>query len=375
MICQNTACGKQIDDDSTFCVICGTSQTARQPSVVEHIPMPNDGFMSSGGAVVTKTPTAAPQNTPAVNQSNPAQSQNYKFIEFRASENIWNFKEPEPFMQPEQRRPVLILDEQTILLSETHKHLSLDELLTRVQSIIKEKQVPVETFIAQSRWINDVYEVRPRIIAALKDHAYSGLKMILGLDYMGNWATLQFQIGMQPDPLPKPPPNVMSANQKPMLLIVGGIIAGFIGFMVTAAGANSYNGGSMVAFGILLLIAGIGGVVGGLNLLNKMNAEIDTQRIEREKYEREQYERALYKARMELFRTFKIDDAMLFHEAMNKIFMQVVDDVIEQGGGKIVKEIKGGENKLFDIQTNVPQNQPVQQPAQPIRTDAAKKGI
>ena len=60
---------------------------------------------------------------------------------------------------------------------------------------------------------------------------------------------------------------------------------------------------------------------------------------------------------------------------MNKIFMQVVDDVIEHGGGKIVKEIKGGENKLFDIQTNVPQNQPVQQPVQPQRTDAAKKGV
>ena len=100
-------------------------------------------------------------------------------------------------------------------------------------------------------------------------------------------------------------------------------------------------------------------------MLNQMNQQIDTQRRERETYEREQYQRALYKARMELFRTFKIDDAMLFHEAMNKIFMQVVDDVIEQGGGKIVKEIKGGENKLFDIQTNVPQNQPVQQPVQP----------
>ena len=278
-------------------------------------------------------------------------------------------------MQPEQRRPVLILDEQTILLSETHKHLSPDELLTRVQSIIKEKQVPVETFIAQSRWINDIFEVRPRIIAAFKDHAYSGLKMILGLDYMGNWATLQFQIGMQPDPLPKPPPSVMSANQLPIALIIGGIIAGFIGFMVTAGGLNSYNGGGMVAFGMLLLIGGIAGVVGGVYMLNQMNQEIDTQRREREKYEREQYQRALYKARMELFRTFKIDDAMLFHEAMNKIFMQVVDDVIEQGGGKIVKEIKGGENKLFEIQTNVPQNQPVQQPVQPQRTDAAKKGV
>ena len=255
MICQNTACGKQIDDDSTFCVICGTSQTTRQSSVVEHIPMPNDGFLTSGSAtVVTKKPTVAPQHTPAVNQSNPAQSQNNKFIEFRASDNIWNFTETEPFMQPEQRRPVLILDEQTILLSETHKHLSPDELLTRVQSIIKEKQVPVETFIAQSRWINDIFEVRPRIIAALKDHAYSGLKMILGLDYMGNWATLQFQIGMQPDPLPKPPPSVMSANQLPIALIIGGIIAGFIGFLVTAGGLNSYNGGGMVAFGMLLLI-------------------------------------------------------------------------------------------------------------------------
>jgi hypothetical protein len=343
MLCQNLACRKEIDNDATFCYFCGSSQSEEQETVVSGSVQKNDGPSQAAKARKVET-----------------QPQDIKFIEFRASENIWNYTEPEFPMQPEQNRPVLILDEEIILLSETHKHLAPEELLTRVQSIIAEKEVPVEAVLTKARWINDYYEVRPRIITSLKNHAYSGIKMILGLDYMGNWATLQFQIGIQPDPMPKPPPAVMSANQGPVLLVIGGIIGGLIGLMMTAAGANARDGGGITGVGILLILGGIVGVICGLVMLNNIQETIDVQRKEREKYEKEQYNRALYKARMALSRTYKIDDATLFREAMDKVFRQVVDDVIEQGGGKVVREIKGGENTLFDIQSNTPHGSTLQ---------------
>lgn len=362
MLCQNTACGKKIDDDSTFCYFCGNSQTIEQPTFIKQKPTGN--LKPTVSSPLPKTIIfGQSQPIPNPTTAGVTDSQNYRFIEFRASDNVWNFTESEPPMPPEQRRPVLILDEQTILLSETNKHLSSDELLARVQSIIQAKQVPVESYIAQARWLNDYYEIRPRIIAELKDHAYSGLKMILALDYMGNWASLQFQIGMQPDPIPKPPPSVSSGDQTPLLMILGGIIGGFIGLLMLAAGS-----GGVSALGFLLLVGGIALTIYGFIQLNEMNQNIDLQRKERDKYEREQYQRSLYKARMELFRTFKIDDARLFREAMDGVFKQVVDDIIEQGGGKIVREIKGGENELFDFQKPVQQQGNPQQTAHPSQS-------
>lgn len=367
MICQNPACREQIDDDSTFCVRCGATQTAEEQTVVRPPAPP---------AQPVQARTVQPPPAARVSSGN-------RYVEFRASDNIWNFTESEPTLVPEQRRPVLILDEQTILLDETSKHLSYEELLARVQQIIHEKNVPIESYIAQARWVNDQYEVRPRIIAELRDHAYSGLKMVLALDYMGNWATLQFQIGMQPDAIPKPPPSVSSGSQTPQLLMVFGGIFGVIGMLMTVAGFGGNSGGIGLG-GLVMMLSGGAMFFAGLQQFNQMNQNIDLQKKERERVAREQYQQALYKARMELFRTFKIDDAHLFREAMEKVFKQVVDDIIAHGGGKIVKEIKGGDDSMFDIQAAPGQtsltgvmgsNQSVGGKVATVATAVAKHGV
>jgi hypothetical protein len=318
------SCTREIPIESAICPFCGKSQVMQTVSPVQ------------------------PNKVAPIQASN-KQDSNFPFIEFRASDNIWSFEEREPPVPPEQRRPVLILDEETILLKETHKYIPPDELLSRVRSIIAQQNVPVEAIIAKARWLNDYMEVRPRIVASLKNHAYSGVKMILGLDYMGNWANLQFQIGMQPDPIPKPPATA-TGNPLPILLILGGLFLGFIGFVAAALGS---------ALGYLLLLAGIAGLVGGVYMHMQIQQQVDVTRREREKYEREQYQQNLYKARMSLFRTYKIDDVLLFREAMRAVFERVVDDIIEQGGGEKVREIKGGNNELFEKQATAhaaPQN-------------------
>jgi hypothetical protein len=286
-------------------------------------------------------------------------------------------EEPEPssLRTPDKPRPVRIIDDDFVLFSHTDKHLSPEQLLARVRDIITEKQVPVEARLYQARWTYDWYETRPRIIAFLKGHPYAGLKMILGLDYMGNWASLQYQIGMQPDPYPKPPPAVSAPDGTPMILIIGGVIGAFIGLIMAAAGGNSRDGGAAVGFGVMLIIGGIIAIIAGISMQSQETERVRAQQREKEKYEREQYARFLYKANMQLSRTYKIDDKRLFASAMRQVFRQVVDDIV-QSGGQVVQEIKGGPNEFASSPTPAPQ--PAQggtAPVPPIKTDAAQSGV
>lgn len=322
-------CSRQIPTESANCPFCGKSQIGQRVS-------------------------PASTHTVASHLQGDGKGLHSHFIEFRASDNIWQVEDREPLMQPEQQRPALIIDEETILFAQTDKHLSPQELLVRVQAFISQQQVPVEAVLVQARWINDYYEVRPRIVAYLKDHAFSGLKMILGLDYMGSWASLQYQIGIQPDPFPKPPPSISVADSLPLLLIIGGVAAGFVGLLMAAAGANSRDGGGLISLGILLLMGGIAGAVGGVHLQSKQKEAISHQERERERYLREQYEVRNYKARMQMSRTYKIDDMKLFQTAMRVVFQAVVDDIVQSTGGEIVKEVKGGRSEFYGGQVTQP---------------------
>ena len=166
--------------------------------------------------------------------------------------------------------------------------------------------------------------MRSRIVASLKDHAYSDYKMIFGVDYMGRWASIKMYLAVEPPilppvPTPKPPPAFM-----PILAIVLAII------------------------GILtiMIVIGIGFLIGAFFAWKSAKQKYDDeQRGARHQYEhdmaQQREEIEAQAQRKNLMRTYKIDDMRLFASAMNIIFQAVVDDIVQKDGAKI-ERIEGG---------------------------------
>ncbi len=244
-------------------------------------------------------------------------------IEMRAGEGIWDYndEEPDEYKRPGVARPLVIMDERADYLHQTDKHLAPGELLQRVRSIIDRQRVPVDVFLANARWIKDKSEVRHRIVAQLRSHSYSDVKMIMGLDYMGDWATFNMQVAMQPDPIPPMPPSDSTGTA---LIIVGIIIA-------------------VLGIPALAIIIGILMIPGGLLLAwygYKMNER--SRDKSQQNWLFQQQKRALEK----FSRTYKVDDMRLFSTAMKSVFQEVVDDIVERGG--TVVRVQGGQGGYFE---------------------------
>ncbi|MEL6612104.1 MAG: hypothetical protein AAFQ53_08425, partial [Bacteroidota bacterium] len=95
--------------------------------------------------------------------------------------------------------PLAIADEVSVHLAHTAKRLEPEQLLVRVQEILSESEVPVDVVLAQASWKGDLGESRPRLMASLRDHSFSDIRMMLGVDYLGRWASIQMMLGVQPE--------------------------------------------------------------------------------------------------------------------------------------------------------------------------------
>jgi uncharacterized membrane protein YeaQ/YmgE (transglycosylase-associated protein family) len=301
--------------------------------------------------------------------SSPDWAKGLPYIEFRASDNIWDIEEDEPaeYKQPRTRRPLRIIDEQSVFLAQTDKHITSEELLERVKNIIESQGVPVDVYLAQARWVNDLDEVRPRIVASLKNHSYSDVKMIMGLDYLGNWATFNMQVGAQPDPIPEPITPPRTSDTSPyVLMIVMGVIGAFVGGLMFLSGLAKSQFSNDSSLTILGFVIGGGGVAlaiaGYINLQNVQQADKMNQGFALKK-ENEQYVKMMRKAMEKFSRTFKVDDIRLFSTAMRNVFEEVVDDIVERGG-TVVRE-QGGHGGYFEDSSKLVQR----------KTDAAQIDI
>jgi hypothetical protein len=280
--------------------------------------------------------------------SSPDWAKGLPYIEFRASDNVWDIEEDEPgeYKKPKTRRPLRIIDEQSVFLAQTDKHLTPAELLERVKAIIQAQGVPVDVYLAQARWIKDLDEVRPRIVASLKNHSYSDVKMIMGLDYLGNWATFNMQVGSQPEPIPDPIKAAPKTDTSVfVLMIIGGIIGFLFGGTMVLSGLYSNSGGLTSLGTIILLLSTICAIAGFFSLQNAQEADRRNQQDASNK-ENVQYMKMMLKAMEKFSRTFKVDDMRLFSTAMKNVFEAVVDDIVEQGG-TVVRE-KGGQGGYFE---------------------------
>jgi len=272
-------------------------------------------------------------------------------VVLRASEEVWSFEEPEREAKEGVRRPFRVIEERVVHLSSTARELTHEFLRSEVERYVAELGVPVEVELVRARWLWDPdREVRERVVASLgRGHLFSDIKMILGVDYLGNWATIHMNLAMEPERLPKKPPPPDGISFKPALYIAGGSAASCaIGFLVTLVGALGSGDffTALVLLGIFLILFGLLGlVVAGatayyilrMNQEGKVQAHRKWMMQQHRRQEGRQLERAI--------RSFKVDDLRLFRSAMEKVFERVVDD-IQRGGGTVEQRVEGARGLL-----------------------------
>lgn len=322
MRCVNPECREEIKEGVKFCPHCSTNQPGAASK-------PKEKVASAGTGQTFVESEAQGIVSPGERRSFELDRTNAEPILLRASEKIWLAEDEEGRVEPGERRPLLVLDEQTVHLAHTDAVLPPEELLNNVKNIIETKGVPVEVQLCHARWIKDDTETRPRLVAALKNHRYSDVKMVMGLDYLGNWASFQMQFAHEPEPELPPPPVGGSSG----LLIALGILLALgsaVSFFIMRGGSSQALG----IFGFLIAIALIGfGIAAG----QKHDREVR----EYERLKAERFQRTIDR----LSRTFKIDDRRLFCQAMQQVFMAAVDGIVARGAELV--RIEGGRGGYF----------------------------
>lgn len=316
------------DADATFCMTCG--QSIPQPARATAAPDPYQTYQGASSGIDPFTG----QKTSGLNVATaaaPAPATNG----FASGEVLVlrEEKDDEGHVQPNQRRPLIVQDEQMTHLANTDRRLGLSELLDRVKSIIDLQQVPVDVQAVNARWLKDEREVRPRIVASLRNHSFSDIKMVLGVDYLGRWASIKLYVGWEPDPIPSEP------TQPAWSAPLDGIIALFIGGLLFIFGPIS---GSTAVFFLSFLPL----IYGGARMHNSYKLHLAKITLEKAKHFAEQEYKKMRRKNELRSRTFKKDDMYLFCTAMRQVFQVVVDDIVERGA-KVVR-VKGGGGGFFE---------------------------
>ena len=403
-------CAKPLQETDRFCPFCAAEQPAAaqagaadqmgaaapprprrplNPEASEDAPPQGDWHYAKGSD--GNGPDAKGSGQPSYHTSRPSPdgraagnaTEGSPLLVLRAGEKIWHFEEEEAGVEPGRPRPWLVVDEQVTHLSHTDRELTPEALLARVQTLLEQDRVPVRVQLLPTRWQNDGEERRPRLVASLKSHRYSDIKMLLGLDYLGRWASIHLALAIEPAPLPVPPePEELPDNpafQHPVGAIIC-LVLGFLGFIGgNALSSSNYYWSLGREFAPVLIGAGVLlGLIGAISYLvavsnhGKRCAELraawqQEQARRRQAWEAEQRQRAQQNMADRLSRTFKVDDMRLFSTAMREVYRSVVDDIVSQGAQ--VARIEGGQGGFFEAQG-------VTQAVAPARqSDAASLGV
>lgn len=261
-----------------------------------------------------------------------------KAIVLRASASVWSFEEPEGELIPGEPRPYRVIDEPVVMhLSNTGHELTHEILRHEVVKIVKALDVPVDVRLVKARWLHDVdKEERERVVASLGGgHRFSDVKMLLGVDYLGKWATIHMALAMEPERIPEAPPPPAETSY-------GFAIAIFIGAVAMAMTGAGSDLGYGLAF---LLLAFMGVPAAALVAFMTYQANETKKANAKKKWEREQNKRIAERDLNRAIRSFKVDDLRLFRKAMEEVFKQVTDGIKERGG-VVVQRIEGAHGML-----------------------------
>lgn len=340
-------CNVTNDADAEFCTGCGQS-ILLAPSPTVGLP-PNTGAPPSAQSAAPMHGTLIGQKTAGLVVAADGQALTPAVRGFAPGEvlALRGIDEEEGKIEPHQRRPLEVWDEQMFHLANTSRRLELPELLARVKTIIEFQEVPVDVQAVNACWLKDRREVRPRLVACLRNHSFSDIKMVMGVDYMGRWASIKLYVGTEPEPIePAAAPPSWSPPLDAIIALIGGvmlllIVGGIMGIFLGVLG---------IGYGLVRLQASYKAHLARLALEEgKKLAQLVSEKLKREE------RRA---------RTFKKDDLLLFSTAMRRVFQVVVDDIVAQGAE--VVRVEGGRGGYFQPEGDV-------QPAR--QSDAAEAEI
>lgn len=315
VLCVNPTCAKPVGEGVRYCPFCRTEQEEIEPLSESFDP---GTYMDEGPSFV------APATRPNSIHKN--------VILLRASESVWDSTDPEPPVAVGEARPLVVADEHSTHLSDTSRKLEPATLLARAQAALDAADVHINLELRRIAWVSHPGDARQRLVASLRDHDHSYVKMLLGVDYLGKWASITQQVAFEPEPF--------SMSYAWMLVLAGRacfLIAALI--MVTvffqsngAMGGMDYSSQDALRHSwpqwdfFLVLV--------GLALIARGKAREARERAE---------QRARQAARMA--RTFAVDDMRLFCSAMQEVYQQIVDDIVQKGGE--VVRVSGGGGGFF----------------------------
>ncbi len=274
----------------------------------------------------------------------------------RPDQAIWHGTEPEGRIPAGYRRPLLILDEETVHLAHTDRHLDPDELHRRIRDKIDRQNVPVATELRPVSWQSDPGESRKRVLASLRDHVFSDIKILMGVDYLGAWAGLQLQVGVEPPPVPVVP--AMKLRLMPGFWFA--LLAALLFFIAALVCLEKRWGLAAAASGMLCFLSVLLAFLYFLAAYLKAQREQNLAVLRKAAHEARELAKALR-------RTFKIDDIRLFSSAMRKVYQEVVDDLVSQGA--TVVRVEGGRGGFLKTDSS-----PASSPS-PAMSDAAEAEV
>ena len=253
--------------------------------------------------------------------------------------------ENEPTVKEGERRPFRVVNESAVHLSSTTQQVTNAEVGDEVPASGARLGVPVDVELVKARWAWDFdKEERERVVASLREgHRFADVKMILGVDYLGTWATIHMTLAAEPAQAPQPPPPPKGRSFRPAgYLFLGSVVAFVLGMLISSS------------VGTMLTVAGILGVLFSVAVaFFIVNSNNNARAAANRKWRMEQAEKQEFRQLQRIARTFKDDDLRLFRSAMEEVFKFVVDG-IQKRGGEVVQRIEGDRNMPAEPQAAAP---------------------
>ena len=244
-------------------------------------------------------------------------------------------------------RPLRVLAEKRFDYFDVTNTLDLQTLGRRTVEILYAQRIPVEVTVHPTAWHLLPNEARPRIVVRLANHRFSDFRVVGGVDYLGNWASLHLAFARElptiPAPDQGPPPPRMSDDSSIGAIFVGIIGATMVLGGVAAATESSRNIGAGLCVGLFGLI--LAAVAFGMHRnAATRSAESHAQAMVAWQESQRQYARqhaamireiSMKADAKYLVRNHPMSDMQLFCAAMEAVFKRVIHDLEQTGQVKL----------------------------------------
>lgn len=276
-------------------------------------------------------------------------------------------------IEPGKPRPLRVLAEKRFDYFDVANALDLDTLGRRTVEILHAQRIPVEVTVHPTAWHLLPDETRPRIVVRLTNHRFSDFRVVGGVDYMGNWASLHLAFAREL-PVIHPPQEGAPPPEKKTEAPVGAWLVGIFGaLMVFAGGAAAAESSRNVGGGLCAGAFGVMLVALAVNMFRSASTDAeaehtravtaweDARRRDAARYAAGIRETILKADAKYVVRNHPMGDMQLFCAAMEAVFKRVIHDLEKTGQVRLERSYSSNTQFFSDDG--------------PRRTDAAESGV